>query len=98
MTAVQFMVHRAKLEAASADSSKLVTIDKADEGDEETVLSMVATQRKGQQEVERMAAEERTLDKEAARMKEQQEEARGIANQGAYDEESTAGGGTKDPC
>ncbi len=72
-----------------AASSKLVTIGKADEGDEETVLSMVATQRKGQQEVERMAAEERACGKETAWMKEQQEEARGIAYQGACDEEAT---------
>ncbi len=86
---VKNMVHCAKLEAAEAASSKLVTIGKADEGDEETVLSMVATQRKGQQEVERVAAEERACDKEAAQMKEQQEEAGGIADQGACDEEAT---------
>ncbi len=98
MTVVQFMVHRAKLEAAVAASSKLGIIGKADEGDEETVLSMVAAQRKRQQEVECMAAEARAHDKEAAWMKEQQKEACGIADQGAYDEEATAGGGTKDAC
>jgi hypothetical protein len=36
------------LEAAAAAFSKLVTIGKADEGDDDTVLSMGATQRKGQ--------------------------------------------------
>ena len=92
------MVHHAKLEVAAAASFKLVTIGKADEGDEETVLSMVAAQRKGQQEVEHMAAEAWARDKEAAWMKEQQDEARGIVDQGAYDEEATTGGGTKDVC
>ncbi len=76
------------LEAAAAAFSKLVTIGKADEGDDDMVLSMGATQRKGQKKFERMAAEERAHDKEAAWMKEQQEEARVIADQGACDEEA----------
>ncbi len=69
--------------------SKLGTIGKADEGDDDTVLSMVAAQRKGQQEDEHMATEERARDKEAALMSEQQEEACVIADQGACDEEAT---------
>jgi hypothetical protein len=77
------------LEAAGAASFELVTIGKADEGDDDTVLSMVAAQRKGQQEDKRMAVEERACDKEAAWMSEQHEEAHVIADQGVCDEEAT---------
>jgi hypothetical protein len=85
---VKNMVHCAKLVAAAATSSKLVTTGKADEGDEEMELSMLVAQRKGQQEVERVATEEKARDTETAWMKEQQEEAHGIVDQGACDEEA----------
>jgi hypothetical protein len=62
---------------------------KNDEGDDEMVLSLVATQRKEEQKVEHMAAEKRSCDKEAAWMKEQQEGERVKVGPRACDEEAT---------